>query len=173
MLLCLSVGFCAHVWWSGAVPSTQRASVAKATTEIKNRHLKPNRVSTTWRLPLLSRSSRFSGGDASKIRHGLWLGGAGESLGRDRGLKNGCGVSCWEAMTSPGKVRAKAKRRECISHEVVEKGLAGTRFRQNLIQLWFVRGFRRLCLSFSRNLPSLFCYSEALLDALFKPGCGR
>lgn len=94
-------------------------------------------------------------------------------MGRDRGLKNEWGVSCWETMTSPGKVRAKAKRRECISHEVVEKGLAGTRFRQNLIQLWSVRGFRRLCLSFSRDLPPPFCYNEAPLDALFKPGCGR
>lgn len=45
------------MWWSGA-PSTQRASAAKATTEIENHHL--NRVSTTWQLPLLSRSSWFS-----------------------------------------------------------------------------------------------------------------
>ena len=76
-------------------------------------------------------------------------------------------------MISPGKVQAKAKRRERISHEVVENRLSGLRFRQNLIQLQSFRGFRRLCLSFSRNLPSLFSYNEAPMDALFKPGCGR
>ena len=75
-------------------------------------------------------------------------------------------------MISPGKVQAKAKRRECVSHEAVENGLSSVRFRQNLIQLRSVRGFRRLCLSFSRNLPSPFSYNEAPLDALFKPGCG-
>lgn len=52
----------------------------------------------------------------------------------------------------------------------MKNGLTGARFRQNLFQLWQVKGFRRLCLSFSRNISSLISNNEAPSDALFKPG---